>query len=93
MTSDFLDKYEWEGFIKKEEIGFDQVVKHVLGADFSQLVRRFDRMRQKRNRFTYDEPALLVSQTETKDAFLLATEFVKRVSEFIQEKNPQQKLV
>lgn len=65
----------------------------ILGQNFLQLARRFDRMRKKRNRFTYDEPGLLVSDTETKQALENAGEFVQKVSGFIQEKNPQQKLI
>ena len=153
MTEDFLSDYQKAGFIRKENIGFDQVVAHVdraykdlkvaqatialdaeasynyaylamlrigralmfsygfrptdgqqhktvvvfsekvLGDDFAILTRRFDRMRQKRNRFTYDEPGLLVSEREREDAFALAKEFVEKVVAFIQKKNPQQKLI
>jgi uncharacterized protein (UPF0332 family) len=65
----------------------------VLGDDFTLIVRRFDRMRQKRNRFTYDEPELLVSQNEVEGAFAVAQEFVRRVADFIQQKTPQQKFI
>lgn len=64
----------------------------LLGKEFFELVRHFDRMRKKRNRFTYDEPDLLVSDTETKSAFESARKFVDKVSGFIQKENPQQKL-
>lgn len=67
--------------------------ENVLGNDYAALTRRFDRMRQKRNRFTYDEPGLLVSEREMADAFALAKEFVAQVERFIQDKNPQQKLI
>ncbi len=65
----------------------------VLGKKFLEIVRRFDRMRKKRNRFTYDEPGLLVSETETRSSFENAKQFVEKVSKFIQEKNPQQNLI
>ena len=42
---------------------------YILGENFLELVKRFDRMRKKRNRFTYDEPGLLVTETETQRAF------------------------
>lgn len=64
-----------------------------LGPEFLEITRHFDRMRKKRNRFTYDEPDLLVSEIETKAAFASAKEFVGKVLKFIQEKNPQQKLI
>jgi uncharacterized protein (UPF0332 family) len=67
--------------------------EHILGLEFSELVRRFDRMRKKRNRFTYDEPGLLVSETETSNAFKNAKQFVEKVSRFIQVRNSQQKLL
>jgi len=66
--------------------------EHILGKNFLEPVRHFDRMRKKRNRFTYDEPDLLVSETETRFAFKNAKEFVKEISGYIQRENPQQKL-
>ncbi|MDD3170494.1 MAG: HEPN domain-containing protein [Candidatus Paceibacterota bacterium] len=67
--------------------------EHVLGRDNLKIVRHFDRMRKKRNRFTYDEPGLLVSKTETEQAFKNAKEFVEKIHNFIQDKNPQKKLL
>lgn len=149
----FLKKYQNKGLVKKEEIGFDQVIKHmnratkdlkvakanlkidteaaynyaylamlrvgrslmlscgcrpsdgqqhktvvefcehILGEDFSILIKIFDRMRKKRNIFTYDEPGLLVSDTETENALNNAKIFVEKVVKFIQDKNPQEKLL
>jgi uncharacterized protein (UPF0332 family) len=66
---------------------------YILGEEFLELVRHFDRMRKKRNQFTYDEPDLLVSDTETKTAFETAKKFVEKVLVFIQKNNPQQKLI
>jgi len=151
--NEFLKSYEDRGLIRRENIGFDQVIRHfdrvkkdlkvaeanlaidaeaaynyaylamlrtgralmfsygyrpidgeqhktvvafcghILGADFLELVKHFDRMRKKRNQFTYDEPGLLVTDTETKNAFASAKQFVALISQFIQNKNPQQKLV
>jgi uncharacterized protein (UPF0332 family) len=67
--------------------------EHMLGAEFLNLVKHFDRMRKKRNRFTYDEPGLLVTQTETEKALQSARQFFRKVTSFIQEKNPQKKLI
>ncbi len=66
--------------------------ENVLGSEYFDLVRHFDRMRKKRNRFTYDEPGLLVTETETKKAFEDAVKFVIEVSKFITDKNPQEEL-
>lgn len=60
--------------------------------EFVVLVRHFDRMRKKRNRFTYDEPGLLVSEVETKNAFMAAEEFVEAVSGFIEKGSRRQRL-
>jgi len=150
---DFIDSYKQKGLIKEEDIGFDQVVKHLervkkdlhvaeanleidteasysysylamlrsgralmfslkyrpidgeqhktvvafceetIGKDNLEIVKYFDRMRKKRNRFTYDEPELLVSTTETEQAFKNAKEFAKIVHRYIQDKNPQKKLI
>jgi uncharacterized protein (UPF0332 family) len=67
--------------------------EYFLGSELSNLVKHFDRMRRKRNRFTYDEPGLLVSETETKKSFKDAAIFVEKVSNFIQSKNPQRNLM
>ncbi len=66
--------------------------ENILDPEYSDLVRHFDRMRKKRNRFTYDEPGLLVTETETKSAFEDAVKFVNRVSKFIAANNPQKEL-
>ena len=148
----FLAAYQSKGLIKKERIGFDQVIKYInrarkdlsvaeenlkidteasynyaylamlrtgralmlshgfrpaggqqhktvvdfsryiLGREYPAPVQKFDRMRKKRNCFTYDEPDMLVSDTETKNALLAARDFVNKASEYIQDKNPQLKL-
>lgn len=67
--------------------------EYILGRDFPELVRRFNRMRKKRNCFTYEEPGFLVTETETHKAFEDATKFVEKVLKFVQVKNPQQKLI
>jgi uncharacterized protein (UPF0332 family) len=65
----------------------------VLGDEFSGLISKFDRMRKFRNKFTYDEPGILVSRQETEKSLETADKFVKKVAEFIQNKNPQIKLL
>ncbi|MFA5715235.1 MAG: hypothetical protein WC998_05820 [Candidatus Paceibacterota bacterium] len=77
---DFIESYKRKGLIKE-------------GKNDSEIIRYFDRMRKKRNRFTYDEPELLVSKTETEQAFKNAKEFVEIIYKYIQNKNPQKKLI
>lgn len=64
-----------------------------LGDNHLEIIKYFDRIRKKRNRFTYDEPELLVSKTETDQAVKNAKEFVKIIHNYIQNKNPQKKLI
>ncbi len=53
----------------------------ILGEELKSIVKKFDRMRRKRNQFTYD-PFLPVSKIE-------AENFVKTVLKLVQKENPQ----
>ena len=63
----------------------------ILGDGFSDLIINFDKMRRKRNQFTY-EPLLPLSKREAKNALKVADLFFKNVKRYFDEKNPQQKL-
>jgi uncharacterized protein (UPF0332 family) len=65
----------------------------ILGKDFSKLIAKFDRMRKFRNKFTYQEPDVLVSRQEIEQALKSACQFVQKVAEFIQKNNPQKKII
>lgn len=148
-----IDNWIKNGFIAKEEIGWDQIDKHIcraykdlsvakanleidseasfnysylamlrsgralmfsfgyrpidgrqhktvvefsaamLGKDFSILTLQFDKMRKFRNRFTYDEPGILVTREQTRQSLKKAESFVNKIAGFIQDKNPQMKLL
>lgn len=148
-----LEKFYKEGRIRGENIGFDQVIKHlkraqkdlkiskeiisidteasynyaylgmlraaralllslkvrpvgaaqhktvvectklILPKTEKLLLDKFDDMRRKRNKFTYDEPGLFVSELEAEKAIKNAEDFFKVVHQYITEKNPQQKLL
>jgi len=60
----------------------------ILGKEFKNTIKKFDRMRRKRNQFTYD-PFLPVSKTEAENALKTAKEFVKIVFKLVQKENPQ----
>jgi len=60
----------------------------ILGGKFKSIVKKFDRMRRKRNQFTYD-PFLPVSKIEAENALKTAEEFVKIVLKLVQKENPQ----
>ncbi|MDD4900880.1 MAG: HEPN domain-containing protein [Patescibacteria group bacterium] len=64
----------------------------VLGKEFSELAAAFDRMRKFRNRFTYDEPGILVSLAQTEQSLKNAKQFVERATNFIKNKDPQKRL-
>ena len=66
--------------------------ENILGREFADLTQNFNRMRKKRNRFTYDDPGLLVTETETASALKNASDFVEKVIDFIQKRNPQKVL-
>jgi len=60
----------------------------ILGEEFKSIVKKFDRMRRKRNQFTYD-PFIPVSKTEAKNALMTAENFVKIVFQLVQKENLQ----
>ena len=64
----------------------------ILGKDFPNLIVKFDRMRKFRNKFTYEEPGILVSRQETEKSLDSAKQFVRETAELIRKKNPQKKL-
>ncbi|MFA5926129.1 MAG: HEPN domain-containing protein [Parcubacteria group bacterium] len=68
-----------------------EVAGYILGKDFSDLIDRFDKMRRKRNQFTYD-PLLPLSEKETKEALETAENFSTEVKKYLIKKDPQEKL-
>jgi len=60
----------------------------ILGDDYKNLFFVFDKMRQKRNQFTYD-PLFPLSIAEVKEALKNADNFLSEVRNFIKTKNPQ----
>lgn len=67
------------------------VAGKILGKEFSELIDIFDKMRRKRNQFTYD-PMLPLSLAEAKNAIKTANDFHKKVRNFLDSKYPQLKL-
>ena len=65
-----------------------EITRTILGKDFKTLVEKFDRMRKKRNQFTYD-PALPVSEREAENALKTATNFVQKVAQLIKKESSQ----
>lgn len=65
-----------------------QFVDEALGKEYAGIIERFDRMRRKRNIFTY-EIDTTISHTEAVEALRTAEEFVGLIIEIVQKENPQ----
>ncbi len=59
-----------------------------LGTEFRNIVERFDKMRRKRNMFTY-EIDVSISKTEADNALSTASKFIDIVTGIIKDENPQ----
>ena len=68
-----------------------EVAGKILGKGFSELIDIFDKMRKKRNQFTYD-PMLPLSLADANNALKTANEFYKKVRNFLDSKYPQLRL-
>lgn len=67
-----------------------QFAKEVLGAKFNGLTTTYNQMCSKRNKVYY-EP-FSVTETDAKNAIMVAEKYFQAVEQKISEKNPQQKL-
>lgn len=74
-----------DGYQHKTVVEF---MSHFLGKEFKTIVEQFDRMRRKRNIFTY-EIDMSISKSEASNALDRATMFVNLVKGIIQKENPQ----
>ena len=74
-----------DGYQHKTVVEF---VLQVLGNKYSALIKHFDRMRRKRNLFTY-EIDITVSYTEAENALRSAETFVDLIMELVKKENPQ----
>ncbi|MDD5568257.1 MAG: hypothetical protein PHY88_03535 [Candidatus Omnitrophica bacterium] len=74
-----------DGYQHKTVVEF---MAQCLGEEYKNIVERFDRMRRKRNIFTY-EIDISISYTEAENAFATATKFVSLIKEIIKRDNPQ----
>ena len=72
-----------DGYQHKTVVEF---MSYSLGLEYKSIVERFDRMRRKRNIFTY-EVDVSISKTEADSAFEIAVKFVDLIKEVI-KKNP-----
>jgi len=61
---------------------------YCLGEEYKNIIERFDRMRRKRNIFTY-EIDISISYVEAENAFITATKFIAIIKEVLKKDNPQ----
>jgi uncharacterized protein (UPF0332 family) len=85
----FLKGYRPKGQGQHETVV--ETAGSILGPQFNELTKQFDRMRKKRNRLMYDIGDL-VSHSDADKAFRAAEEFVNRTRKFMEESDPQLKL-
>ncbi len=76
-----------DGYQHKTVVDFASIV---LGEKYKILVQHFDKMRKKRNIFTY-EVSISISKTEVKNALKSAMDFIKAVHNIIEKEDPQHK--
>jgi uncharacterized protein (UPF0332 family) len=74
-----------DGYQHKTVVDF---MFHSLGKELKEIVELFDRMRRKRNIFTY-EIDISISRTEADNAFDTAVKFVNLIKDIIKKENPQ----
>lgn len=81
--------------LRPRSVGSHKIVvdftENVLGKNYKILTRKFNKMRKKRNYLIYGI-GLAISETETANAIKTAEDFIVKIEEYIQHKNPQQKL-
>lgn len=74
-----------DGYQHKTVVEF---MSQALGAEYKNIIERFDRMRRKRNIFTY-EVDIAISKTEADNAFETAVKFVTLIKEAVKRESPQ----
>ena len=76
-----------DGYQHKTVVDFASIV---LGEHYKTLVQRYDKMRRKRNTFTY-EVSISISEEEVHNGLESASNFIKAVRELIEKEDPQHK--
>jgi uncharacterized protein (UPF0332 family) len=74
-----------DGYQHKTAVEF---MEHCLSGEYGRIIARFDRMRRKRNMFTYEIDAF-ISKTEAVGALDSAIAFVKLIKDCLKKEDPQ----
>lgn len=75
-----------DGYQHKTVVDF---ISKCLGEEYKSITERFDRMRRKRNIFTY-EVDIEISRTEAEGAFDSAVKFVTVIKNIMKDESPQE---
>ena len=75
-----------DGYQHKTVVDF---MAQCLGKEYKDAAERFDKMRRKRNMFTY-EIDITISRTETENALAAAVNFVDLIKAIMKRENPQE---
>ncbi len=67
-----------------------ETVKAILGENHSVITKKFEQMRKNRHQAIYDIES--ITKTEAVDAIKTADKFIKEISEYIKEADPQKEL-
>jgi len=82
--------------LRPRAVGSHKIVvdfaEKVLGKEYKILTYKFNKMRKKRHYLIYGIE-LTVSETEVENAIQTAQDFIEKIKEIIQRKNPQRKLI
>ena len=76
-----------DGYQHKTVVDFASIA---LGENYKTLVQRFDKMRRKRNIFTY-EVSISISEEDVNNGLKSAGDFIKAVRDIIEKEDPQHK--
>lgn len=74
----------------QQHIGVIEAVERTLGVETRPMIRKFDRLRQKRNEFEY-QGLYRGTKTEIINGFHDAEILIEKIEEYIHLKNPQKK--
>ena len=76
-----------DGYQHKTVVDFASII---LGERYKTLTQRFDKMRRKRNIFTY-EVSISIAEEEVRNALKSARDFIKVIRDVIEKEDSQHK--
>ncbi|MCK4529147.1 HEPN domain-containing protein [candidate division WOR-3 bacterium] len=86
-----MNSFGYRPEIKNKHLTVIRFAGTILEENLDYLLKMYNNMRKKRHRFIY-EPFTPCTKKEAQDAIKSAKEFVKEVSRFIKDNNPEEKL-